>query len=159
MTGEVSRDLSGRIRDRLERVELLEPGGNRAGPVSVDQRPQPPAAVCARRVRRAAAAPGGARVGPAVRSAARVAAKISALIWHVAWSSSPYIDCPDRLCELVTVSSRAVPPGTLRPPRRAGSLRLCPSVAPADRSARGRLPRWWGCARRQVPGRPRVARR
>ncbi len=27
MAGEVSRHLSGRIRDRLERVELLEPGG------------------------------------------------------------------------------------------------------------------------------------
>jgi hypothetical protein len=27
MAGEFSRHLSGRIRDRLERVELLEPGG------------------------------------------------------------------------------------------------------------------------------------
>src|SRR5262245_32170406 len=27
MAGEASRHLSGRIRDRLERVELLEPGG------------------------------------------------------------------------------------------------------------------------------------
>jgi hypothetical protein len=27
MVGEVPRPLSGRIRDRLERVELLEPGG------------------------------------------------------------------------------------------------------------------------------------